>query len=119
MLRTRVAVLLARTSVSQVEKAGDAARFRSCCLLSSSRTEMHGEGARGSCALWYSSCAVRLGVCALCRGGESKIGMLACGGVLTACELATYARGGATIADDGAIVLEGETGTELTWMTSS
>jgi hypothetical protein len=53
MLRTRVAVLFARTSVSQVEKAGDAARLRSgvatraCCLLSVSRTGIPGDGARG------------------------------------------------------------------------
>jgi hypothetical protein len=42
--------------------------------------------------------------------------MLACGGVLVTCEFATCARGGAVTADGGA---EGETGTELTWMTSS
>jgi hypothetical protein len=53
MLRTRVAVLFARTSVSQVEKAGDAARFRSglatraCCLLSASRIDALGDGALG------------------------------------------------------------------------
>jgi hypothetical protein len=40
--------------------------------------------------------------------------MLACGGVRAACELAMCALGGAATAEGGAIVLEGETGTELT-----
>jgi hypothetical protein len=45
--------------------------------------------------------------------------MLGCGGVLVTWEFAICACGGAATAEGGAIVFEGETGTELTWMTSS
>lgn len=70
MLRTRVAVLFARTSVSQVENAGDAA-----LLISGLATD--------AC-----SCLNILGG-TLWRGGDSKFGLFACGGVLGVCEFAT------------------------------
>lgn len=62
---------------------------------------------------------MRLPVGVLPYDGDSNTGMLACGGVLTACVFATCTRGGAVIADVGAMVPDGETGTELTWITSS
>jgi hypothetical protein len=55
----------------------------------------------------------------VCCCGEPNVDIFACGGVLAACELAICALIGVATVGNGAIVLEGETGTELTWMTSS
>lgn len=55
----------------------------------------------------------------VCCCGEPNVDILPCEGVLIACELATCALGGVATVGNGAIVLVGETGTELTWITSS
>ena len=120
-----VAELFARTNVGLVENAGDATRLGSglalgdLCLNWPSCTESAGDGARGSCVLREGFLA-RAGDGTLCLGGESKTGVLSCGGVRTGCGLGIWALGGgATMDEGGSMELEGDTGTELTWMMSS